>query len=87
MRLQTRLGLLVAAGLRLVVTVSIVRPRAAFREAVARGDLSLRLPEEGRNELAELGRALNGFLERTAGSVRLIRKESASTPQLAIPDA
>jgi methyl-accepting chemotaxis protein len=76
-------GLLVAAGLLLVVTVSIVRPLAAFREAVARGDLSLRLPDEGRNELAELGRALNGFLERTAGSVRLIRKESAHVASLA----
>ncbi|WP_312960381.1 methyl-accepting chemotaxis protein [Stutzerimonas nitrititolerans] len=75
------LGLLVAA----LVARGIVRPIRvavdAMRDiAAGEGDLTRRLEERGRNEVAELGQAFNQFAEKVR---RLVSEVAGSTSQVA----
>lgn len=75
------LGLLVAA----LVARGIVRPIRvavdAMRDiAAGEGDLTRRLEEHGRNEVAELGQAFNQFAEKVR---RLVSEVAGSTSQVA----
>jgi len=75
------LGLLVAA----LVASGIVRPIRvavdAMRDiAAGEGDLTRRLEEHGRNEVAELGQAFNQFAEKVR---RLVSEVAGSTSQVA----
>jgi len=75
------LGLLVAA----LVARGIVRPIRvavdAMRDiAAGEGDLTRRLQEHGRNEVAELGQAFNQFAEKVR---RLVSEVAGSTSQVA----
>ncbi|MBI2784554.1 MAG: methyl-accepting chemotaxis protein [Gammaproteobacteria bacterium] len=66
----TVLSVLVAIGLIGSVVGPLRRAIDAMRDvAEGEGDLTRRLPAEGRDELSELGRAFNGFAEKMRGAI------------------
>ncbi|WP_433376663.1 methyl-accepting chemotaxis protein [Actinoplanes sp. CA-142083] len=73
------LSLLLTVLLAVVVTRSIARPLAATVaaiEVVAEKDLTVRVPEAGRDELAAMGRAVNRTLELLRGAFVTISDSS-----------
>lgn len=75
------LGLLIAS----LLARSIVRPLRVAAEAMhdiaaGEGDLTRRLDDHGRNEVADLARAFNQFAEKVR---RLVREVAGSTSQVA----
>ncbi|MGE3296884.1 MAG: methyl-accepting chemotaxis protein [Porticoccaceae bacterium] len=84
----TLLSVLVAIGLIGSVVGPLRRAIDAMRDvAEGEGDLTRRLPAEGRDELSELGRAFNGFAEKMRGAITqvatVIGQLSAASGQLA----
>ncbi|TXC65300.1 HAMP domain-containing protein [Piscinibacter aquaticus] len=70
---------LAAAAFALMLTRSVTRPleqAAQAAERVAQGDLSVRLNADGRDEAAQLLRALQSMAEQLAGMVRSVRESS-----------
>jgi methyl-accepting chemotaxis protein len=83
----TVLSVLVAIGLIGSVVGPLRRAIDAMRDvAEGEGDLTRRLPAEGRDELSELGRAFNGFAEKMRGTITevaaVIGQLSAASGQL-----
>jgi methyl-accepting chemotaxis protein len=77
-------ALLLAGGLALawITARSIARPIRQTVEGLVSiaegdGDLTRRLPQDGRNELADLGRAFNAFVDKIHNMVRLVAGASA----------
>jgi methyl-accepting chemotaxis protein len=71
--------LLLAAMVAVVVTRSITRPLASTVEAlktVAAKDLTVRVPDSGRDELASMGRAMNSTLDVLRGAFATITENS-----------
>ena len=67
------------AAFALLLTRSVTRPleqAAHAAERVAQGDLSVRLQADGRDEAAQLLRALQAMAEQLAGMVRAVRESS-----------
>ena len=81
-------SVLVAIGLIGSVIGPLRRAIDAMRDvAEGEGDLTRRLPDAGRDELSELGRAFNGFAEKMRGAIThvadVIGQLSAAGEQLA----
>lgn len=75
--------LLVTGGVSWLMVHQLISPlrrttRALQEIAEGDGDLSRELPENGRDEIAELGRAFNHFVQRIRGTVVRIRDISHS---------
>jgi methyl-accepting chemotaxis protein len=84
----TLLSVLVAIGLIGSVVGPLRRAIDAMRDvAEGEGDLTRRLPAEGRDELSELGRAFNAFAEKMRGAITqvatVIGQLSAASGQMA----
>jgi methyl-accepting chemotaxis protein len=84
----TVLSVLVAIGLIGSVIGPLRRAIDAMRDvAEGEGDLTRRLPAEGRDELSELGRAFNGFAQKMRGAIAhvatVIDQLSVASGQLA----
>lgn len=79
----TSVTALILVGWSMVASRAILRPvrrLAVATEAVARGDLSVRVPARGRHELADLGRAFNdmaGDLEQSREQLRHAERQAA----------
>ncbi|HQZ00416.1 MAG TPA: HAMP domain-containing sensor histidine kinase [Propionicimonas sp.] len=71
-------ALLVATGLARMVTTPVSRARE-MAEAVAGGDLSIRVPVQGRDELARLSTAVNAMADRLTNQI--VELEHASESQ------
>ncbi len=83
--LVTLVVVLVAIGLGLLVGRSVTRPLNRVSDlmqeiATGDGDLRQRLPDEGKDELAELGRRFNAFVSRIQTTIREV---GTTTDQLA----
>lgn len=83
--LETVLVALAAVGLGLLVGRSVTRPLNRVSDlmqeiATGDGDLRQRLPDEGNDELAELGRRFNAFVSRIQATIREV---GSTTDQLA----
>ncbi len=79
--LASALALVAAAaiGFAVVLTRSVTRPlseAAQAAERVAQGDLSVNLRADGRDEAAQLLRALQGMAEHLAAMVRAVRESA-----------
>jgi methyl-accepting chemotaxis protein len=75
-----------AVVMALAITRSIVRPLAGLRErlgAVADGDLTARVDEDGRDELSSVATAFNGFAERMQGIVRRVTEGARNQVEIA----
>jgi methyl-accepting chemotaxis protein len=75
------LVVVVAIALAVTITRSITVPlRAAVRvlKSTARGDLTVRIDDEGKDEVAQMGRALNGTLDSLNGALHHISDGSST---------
>jgi len=74
-------ALAIAGVLAWLITRSITMPLQAslsLATRVAEGDLTMRLPADGRDEVSALNQALNAMAERLAELVRQVRQSSES---------
>ena len=76
------LSLVVAAGLAFLAARRLVRPIDALRHRMTEisegdGDLTQRVDESADDEIGQLGRAFNRFVEKVAATVREIGRTSA----------
>ncbi|WP_259372443.1 methyl-accepting chemotaxis protein, partial [Ideonella azotifigens] len=74
-------ALAIAGVLAWLITRSITTPLQAslsLATRVAEGDLTMRLPADGRDEVSALNQALNAMAERLAELVRQVRQSSES---------
>ncbi|MDP9408179.1 MAG: methyl-accepting chemotaxis protein [Actinomycetota bacterium] len=74
-------SVLLATGLALTITRSVTRPVAALRDrlvALADGDLATPISVGGRDEVSEMGHALNTAIEALGGAIRTIDSSSTS---------
>jgi methyl-accepting chemotaxis protein len=84
----SQIGLLVGSLVLTILVVkaiagAVLRPLVALNAALASGNLSTRMPAEGKDEIAELGRVFNAYQERMTVSVRKLRKEGARVAAMA----
>ena len=74
-------SVLLATGLALVITRSVTRPVAVVRDrlvSLADGDLATPITVAGRDEVSEMGHALNSAIEALGGAIRTIDSSSTS---------
>jgi methyl-accepting chemotaxis protein len=77
-------GNLLIAGLFVrAVASGILTPLAALKAALAGGNLSTRLPADGNDEIADLGKVFNTYQDGMTVTVKQLRKEGGNVASLA----
>ncbi|MDG5501419.1 methyl-accepting chemotaxis protein [Marinobacter sp. BGYM27] len=90
--IKTMIGVLIISAIALIMVIALligqrviqrlnVLKDAALSVAEGEGDLTRRVPEQGRDELTDMARALNLFIGRTQNTIRDVNTAVADTRQ------
>jgi methyl-accepting chemotaxis protein len=83
MILMIAVNLLIAGVFVRAMAGGILGPLAMLKSALAGGNLSTRLPADGKDEIADLGRVFNTYQESMTVTVKKLRKEGGNVASLA----